>query len=64
MRQRTQKRNALRSNLGERGLVAARGKATLYRLIESVITIDDDGLLCTDDEKMTSAPLDRLTHHC
>ena len=50
VRQRTQKRNALRSHLGERGLVAARGKAALYRLIESVITIDDDGVLCTDDE--------------
>ena len=50
MRQRTQNRNALRSHLGDRGLVAAQGKAALYPLIESVITIDDDGVLCTDDE--------------
>jgi len=26
------------------------GKAALYRLTESVIIIDDDGVLCTDDE--------------
>ena len=30
--------------------VKARGKAALYQLIESVVTIDYDGVLCTNDE--------------
>lgn len=50
VRQRTQKRNALRSHLGERGLVTAQGKAALYQLIESVVTPDDNGVLRTDHE--------------
>ena len=50
VRKRTQMRNALRSHRSEHGLVAAQGKAALYRLIESTVTIDDDGVLRTDDE--------------
>ena len=51
------------SHLSEHELVAARGKTALYRLIESVITIDDDGVLCNDDELMGMV-LMTLSYEC
>ena len=39
VRQRTQKRNALRAYLSERGLTSRLGKSALYALIESVIRL-------------------------
>ena len=50
MRQRTQKRNALRAHLSERGLTSRRGKSALYALIESVIRPDEDGVIGTGSE--------------
>ena len=45
VRQRTQKRNALRAHLSERGLTSGLGKSALYGLIESMITPDEDGVI-------------------
>ena len=45
VQQRTQKRNALRAHLSERGMTSGRGKSALYGLIESVITPDEDGVI-------------------
>ena len=50
VQQRTQKRNALRAHLSERGLTSGRGKSALYGLIESVITPDEDGVIGTGGE--------------
>ncbi len=50
VQQRTQKRNALRAHLSERGLTSGRGKRALYALIESVITADEDGVIGTSSE--------------
>ena len=50
VQQRTQKRNALRAHLSERGLTSRRGKSALYALIESVITPDEDGVIGTSGE--------------
>ena len=50
VQQRTQKRNALRAHLSERGLTARCGKSALYALIESVITPDEDGVIGTSCE--------------
>ena len=47
VQQRTQKRNALRAHLSERGLTSRRGNSALYALIESVITADEDGVIGT-----------------
>ena len=50
VQQRTQKRNALRAHLSERGLTARCGKSALYGLIESVIRPDEDGVIGTSCE--------------
>ena len=50
VRQRTQKRNALRAHLSERGLTSRLGKSALYALIESVIRPDEDGVIGTGSE--------------
>ncbi len=50
VQQRTQKRNALRAHLSERGLTSGRGKRALYALLESVITADEDGVIGTSSE--------------
>ena len=50
VQQRTQKRNALRAHLSERGLTARRGKSGLYALIDSMITPDEDGVIGTGGE--------------
>ena len=47
VQQRTQKRNALRAHLSERGLTSRRGKSALYALIESVTTPNEDGVIGT-----------------
>ena len=50
VRQRTQKRNALRAHLSERGLTSRLGKSALYASIESVIRPDEDGVIGTGSE--------------
>jgi transposase len=45
VRQRTQKRNALRAHLSERGLTIRVGKSALYGLIKAVITPNEDGVI-------------------
>ena len=45
VQQRTQKRNALRAHLSERGLTIGLGKSALYGLIESMITPDEDAVI-------------------
>ena len=50
VRQRTQKRNALRAYLSERGLTSRLGKSALYASIESVIRPDEDGVIGTGSE--------------
>ena len=58
VRQRTQKRNALRAYLSER-LTSRLGKSALYALIESVIRPDEDGVLARSEIDGLFVSIDR-----